>query len=144
MRTLMLVMGMFGAILVVSGLIAGIGGLGLEIANPCSPTYQVSLQPVDSVTNPPDKTVAFESLTTYQQTAVEAAMENRTRVTFKFRERLDPLTQAVIVLEENRYVVAISEDPCRSLYDELALGGFAGAILGCFVVMFSIAVWRLS
>ena len=144
MRTLPLLMGMFGAILVVSGLIAGIGGLGLQISNPCSSTYQVSLQPVDSVTNPPDKTVIFESLTEYQQTAVEAAIENRTQLTFKSRERLDPLVEAVIIIEENRYIVAISEDPCQSLYGELALGGFAGAILGCFVVMFSIAVWRLS
>ena len=137
-------MGMFGAILVVSGLIAGIGGLGLEIVNPCSPTYQVSLQPADSMMSPSDKTVAFESLTEYQQTVVEAAIENRARRTFKSRERLDPLTEAVIIIEESRYVVAINEEPCRSLYGELALGGFAGAILGCFVVMFSIVVWRTS
>ena len=144
MRTLPLLMGMFGAILVISGLIAGIGGLGLQITNPCSPTYQVSLQPVESVTNPPDKTVTVESLTEYQQTAVEAAVESRTRLTFKSREQLDPLTEAVIIIEENRYVATISEEQCRSLYGELALGGFAGAILGSFVVMFSIAVWRLS
>ena len=144
MRTLPLLMGTFGVILVVSGLIAGIGGLGLQITNPCSPTYQVSPQPVESVTDPPDKTVTFGSLTEYQQTAVEAAMENRTRLTFRSRERLDPLTEAVIIIEENRYVATINEEQCQSLYGELALGGFAGAILGCFVVMFSIGVWRLS
>lgn len=142
MRTFLV--GVVGAILVISGLIAGIGGLGLQIANPCSPTYQVSLQLVDSVTNPPDKTITFKSLTKYQRTAVEATVQNRTRLTFKSREQLNSLTEGVIVMEENRYVVEISEEPCRSLYGELALGGFVGAILGCFVVMFSIAVWRLS
>ena len=139
-----LAVGLVGSILLIGGLVAGVSGLGLQIMNPCTPTYKLSLQPADSVTTTPDQTVTFESLSEYQRTAVQAAVENDTRLTFQNRERLAPLTEAVITMDDNRYVAEIIENPCQSLYDELAISGFAGAIVGALVSLYALAVWRFS
>lgn len=139
-----LLAGLFGIVLLIGGLIAGVGGIGLQITHPCSPASQLSLQPADSVATPPDRTILFGSLTEYQQTAVEAAIDEQTRHTFKSRKQLEPLTEVVVEMEDGRYVADVIKNPCRSLYDELAIGGFAGSIIGAFVVMLSVVMWRTS
>ena len=135
---------MVGSILLIGGLVAGVGGLGLQITNPCSPTHQLSLQPTDSVATTSDQTVAFKSLSEYQRTAVQAAVENNTRLTFQNREQLEPLTEAVIMMDGDRYVAEIVMEPCQSLYDELSIGGFVGAIVGALVSLYALAVRRFS
>ena len=139
-----LLIGLLGSILLIGGLVAGAGGLGLQIMNPCAPTYQLSLQPANSVATTPDQTVAFELLSEYQRTAVQAAVGNDTRLTFQNRGRLAPLTEAVITMDGDRYVAEIVTEPCQSLYDELAIGGFAGATVGTLVSLYALAVWRFS
>lgn len=139
-----LLTGVIGGLLLLAGSIAGTAGLGLQVTNSCSPHYQVSLQPANEAADAPERTVSFESLSDYQQMAVEAARGNGTRATFTARNRLEPLTEIVIVIEGDNYVAELVKDPCQSLYDELAVGGFIGAIVGLFLSIYSVILWRLS
>lgn len=142
MRTLLF--GVVGSLLLIFGAIAGTVGLGLQLTNSCSTRYHVSLQPVTTVTDAPERTVPVESLSDYQQSAVENALGNGTNLAAPSPDRLEPLTEIVIVVNGERYVADIVEDPCRSLYDELAIGGFIGAIIGLFLSMYAVVLWRLS
>ena len=142
MRTV--VFGVVGSLLLLCGLFAGVGGVGLQLTDPCSPKHRLSLQPADAVADPPDQIVSFASLSEYQQTAVEAAAENRTRLRFTDRARLEPLTEVVISMEGDRYVADVVTEPCRSIYDELTMGGFTVALVGFFLTLYAVVVWRVS
>lgn len=140
MRTLLF--GAVGLALLLSGLVAGVGGVGLQLADPCPTTYRLSLQPADAAADPPDETVRFASLSEYQRTAVTAALENRTRRTFGSRSRLEPLTDVVVAVGDDRYVADLVRSPCRSPYDELTIGGFAGATVGFFLAVYAAVLRR--
>lgn len=142
MRTL--VFGVLGILLLLCGLLAGVGGVGLQLTDPCSPKYRLTLQPADAVADPPDRTVSMASLSEYQRTAVEAAADNRTRLRFTDRARLEPLTEVVIAREGGRYVADVVTEPCRSIYDELTIGGFTVALVGFFSTLYAVVAWRMS
>lgn len=143
MRTLLI--GLLGGVLLMSGLAAGVGGLGLQIADPCSDTYRLETGSIESVADPPDETRAFESLTEYQQRAVSTSVSNRTRVTFRRRAPLEALVGDAIGVEGRRYVVTgLVESPCRDFYDELAIGGFVSATVGAFVALYAGFRWWQS
>lgn len=140
MRTLLV--GLVGALLLLGGLALGAGGLALGIANPCSPSYQLAVQPAAAVEDPPEETRSLESLTAYQRTAVEAAVDD-SRLTFGRREPLTRLVDEAIEVNGTRYVVTgVVEHPCPSIYDDLALAGFAAATVGGFLVLFALLAWR--
>ena len=142
MRTLLI--GIFGSLLLIVGSIAGVGGLGGLIIDPCTQTYRLSLQPADSVSDTPDQTVSYGELTEVQQVAVDAALENRSRLSFRDREPLDELTDTVIEKNGSRYVAHVIANECRTLYDDLAIVGFTGAIGGFLLVGFALIVHRHS
>lgn len=129
-----LLIGLLGALLLT---------VGPQMTDPCDSTYRLSLQPADSVADPPDETVHEESLTETQRVAVEATLLD-SRLTVRDRSQLEPLTDAVLVVDGERYVAELVEIPCRSPYDELALGGFGGATIGFFLALYAVVAWRFS
>lgn len=141
MRTI--VFGVVGSLLLVGGFLAGAAGLGLSLTGGCSTTYQLSMTDASAVEEPPAGRVAYDSLTEYQQSAVSAALANESDAAFHRREPLEPLTQAVIDVEGDRYVATVVTNPCRSPYDEVAIGGFAVSIVGFFAVFYAYLVRRL-
>lgn len=138
------IVGIAGSLLLVVGLVVGVGGLAAALTDSCTTTYRLTLQSAASVDNPPARTVAFESLSTYQQTAVTAALENETRVRFGRRAPLAALDGVVIETSEGRYVAALTTYPCRAPWDELAIGGFLTALIGGFAVLYGVVRWRYS
>ena len=142
MRTILI--GVFGGVLLIVGSIAGAGGLGGLITDPCTQTYQLSLQPAESMSDTPDQTVSYGELTDVQQVAVDAALENQSRVSFRDREPLAELTDTVIEKDGRRYVALLIANECRTLYDDLAIAGFTGAIGGLLLVGFALIVHRHS
>lgn len=136
--------GVVGTLLLIVGFVVGAGGLVLLFTNPCPPTYHVSLQPVEAVADPPNETVSFASLDEHQRAAVTAALENRTERSFGSRDRLAALDDAVVSVDGDRYVADVVEEPCRTPYDDLSLGGFAGATVGFLLVLYAFLAWKLS
>jgi hypothetical protein len=141
MRTV--VFGVVGTVLLVGGFAVGVGGLGLSLTSGCSTTYQLSMTDASDVEDPPTETVAFDSLTDYQQSAVTAALESGSAVTVRDREPLEPLTAVVVEVDGERYVAALGTNPCRSPYGEITIGGFAAAIVGFFAVFYAYLLRRL-
>lgn len=135
--------GVLGAALLIGGLFVGAGGLALQVTSGCSTTYQLSLQPADSVADPSDETISYDSMTDYQQTAVRAALENQS-VTLSQHDPLEPLTEAVIEVDDERYVAELIENLCQSLYDEAAVGGFGASVVGLFTCLYAVVLWRQS
>lgn len=142
MRTILI--GVFGCVLLVVGSIAGVGGLGLLVTDPCTPTYRLSLQPADAASATPERTVSYGELRGVQKVAVDAALENRSKASFRTREPLAELTDVVIKKGGDRYVAHLRAAECRTPYDELAIAGFTGAVLGVLVIGFALVVHRHS
>jgi hypothetical protein len=141
MRTI--VFGVVGALLLVGGFTVGAGGLVLSFTSGCSTTYQLSMTDASTVEEPPAETVAYDSLTDYQQTAVRPALENGSGATFRDQESLEPLTESVVEVDGERYVATLEANPCRSPYDEITIGGFAVSIVGFFVGFYAYLLRRL-
>ena len=141
MRTL--VFGVVGALLLVGGFAVGAGGLGLSFISGCSTTYQLSMGNASSVENPPAETRTYDSLTDYQQSAVDAALGNDSNAAFRQRESLEELTKSVVEVDGQRYVAELVRNPCRSPYDGITIGGFALSIVGFFAVFYAYLVRRL-
>lgn len=142
MRTLLI--GVFGIVLIITGSIAGVGGLGLLITDPCTSTYRLSLQPADTVSDTPEQTVSYGELTDVQKIAVDAALEDRSKMSLRDRKPLAELTDTVIEKNGDRYVAHLVSAECRTLYDELAIAGFSGAVIGLFLIGFAFIGHRLS
>lgn len=142
MRTVLI--GVLGCVLLIVGSTAGVGGVGLILTDPCTSTYRLSLQPADSVPGTPERTVTYGELSDVQKTAVDAALENRTRMTFRNREPLAALTDNVIVKDGTRYVASLTTIECRTLYDDLAITGFTGAVVGLLLCGFALITHRHS
>lgn len=140
----MVLLGLAGGVLVVGGLVVGTAGVGLLLAEPCTPTYRLAVQPVEAAADPPERSVAVGSLTEQQRTAVEAAIDGRTRLALGDRAPLEPLTDVVIEAAEGRYVAEIVTNPCRSPYDELAAAGGLGVVVGGFLATYALVGRRLS
>lgn len=138
-----LVFGVVGVALLLGGMAAGVGGVGLMLADPCEPSYRLVIQPAEAVENPPSETRSFASLSDYQQTAVEAALSNQTRLTFQRQDALEELEAVTLVVNDQRYVVTdLVRDPCRDLYEEVALVGFTSAIIGGVLAGGAVVSWR--
>jgi hypothetical protein len=142
MRTLLL--GLVGGFILLGGVVSGVAGLGLAFTHPCSPSYQFSIQSADSVSNPPEETVAFDSLSEQQQSAVEAALDEESNRWYTSQEPLDSLTDVVIVRDDSRYVAELVTNHCQSPYDEMAMAGFSVATVGFFVALFAVFTWRMT
>lgn len=140
MRTVLI--GVVGSVLLIVGSLAGVGGLGLLITDSCSPTYRLSMQPVDSVADPPERTVTYAELTDVQRPAVDAALANQSRMTVRNRAPLAALTESVIKKDGMRYVATLVTVECRTPFDEIAIAGFASAVCGGFLLGFAFILRR--
>lgn len=140
MRTVLL--GVFGSVLLIVGSIGGVGGLGLLITDSCTPTYRLTLQPADAVSDPPEQTVSYGQLTDLQQIAVDASLENRPRKSFRNREPLAELTETVIEKDDAHYVASLITSECRTPYDDFAIAGFSSAVIGVLLLGFTIIAHR--
>lgn len=141
MRTV--VYGVVGTVLLVGGFAVGAGGLGLSLTSGCSTTYQLSMTDASDVEDPPAETVAYDSLTDYQQSAVRAALTTDSNATFRKGEPLEPLAETVIEVDGERYVASLEANSCRSPYDWIAIGGFAVSIVGFFAAFYAYLLRRL-
>lgn len=135
--------GVVGVLLLVGGFVVGAGGVGLSLTSGCSTTYQLSVEHASSVADPPGETVAYESLTDYQQSAVRAGLGNGSNAAFRQRAPLEALTEVVIAVEGERYVADLQRNPCRTPYEEIAIAGFAASIVGFFAVFYAYLHRRL-
>lgn len=142
MRTVLI--GVAGSLLLIVGSLAGVGGLGLLVTDSCSPTYRLSLQSADSVSEAPERTITYGELTDVQRTAVDAALANRTRMTIRNRAPLAALTESVIEKDRTRYVATLVTVECRTPFDEIAITGFASAVCGGFLLGFALILRRHS
>lgn len=133
-----------GSLLLIVGGIAGVGGLGLLITDPCASKYRLSLQPADSVSDLPEQTVSYGELSDVQKTAVDAALKNRSRLIFRNREPLAELAGKVIKMNDTRYVAHLETIKCRDLHDDLAIAGFTVAVVGISQIGFALIIHRYS
>lgn len=130
-----------GVVLLVGGGLAGVAGLGLAATDPCPATYRVALQPATAVADPPAETVSPGGLPEPARTAVRAALADEPFAVGS-REALAPVTDVTVVAEGRRYVATVERLPCRTPYDELAVGGFLAAGVGFFATLYAVLVWR--
>lgn len=142
MRTILA--GVFGVLLLLIGTVAGIGATALLVVDGCQESYRLVLDPADTVADAPEETTRVTELSGVQRTAVEAALEDRTGVAFTARPPLSDLTERVLVAGDDRYVPRLVAVPCRTPYEELALGGFGAGLVGLFVTSYALLVRRLA